>query len=239
MKKQFIPFLFLLLSITTTQSPQPGSTISITNLSAQRILIEIDGRRAAENNITISNLTSGYHLIKLFTENPQGMPRQVVLYNKNTYLKPNFYVDIIVNRFGRALIDEQPIGEPIGNNNPPPPVEPQPQRPSRPDRDHDRDRNEPRPMPEDMFMAVKETVRRESFDDSRASIARSIIDQNFFTSAQAKELAQLFVFENNKLAIAKYLYGKTLDRKNYFIVYSVFTFDKSKKELAEYVRTYQ
>jgi hypothetical protein len=66
--------------------------------------------------------------------------------------------------------------------------------------------------------------------------ARSIIDEYYFMAAQAKQLVQLFVFESNKLEIAKYLYRKTTDKKNYFIVYTAFTFSKTKEELAEYIR---
>ena len=52
-------------------------------------------------------------------------------------------------------------------------------------------------------------------------------------------MVTLFSFENNKLEIAKYMYGKTLDRKNYFVIYNVFTFSRSKEELAEYIRNYK
>jgi hypothetical protein len=71
------------------------------------------------------------------------------------------------------------------------------------------------------------------------AIAKVGIDQNFFTSAQAKTLLSIFSFEASKLEISKYMYGKITDPKNYFIVYNVFTFSKSKEELAEYVRTYK
>ena len=98
--------------------------------------------------------------------------------------------------------------------------------------------NVPRPMPDNTFNSFIETVRRESFDDSRMAIAKAGIDQNFFTSNQAKALLGVFSFEASKLEIGKYMYGKTTDPKNYFVVYNVFTFSKSKEELAEYVRTY-
>jgi hypothetical protein len=238
MKKQFTPFIFLLFSVTTiTHLPQhDGGTVSITNLSTHHVVIEIDGRKYTDcnNSITVQDIAPGYHLIKIFGDAVSTF-RPTVLYNKNTYLKPRFYVDMVINRFGRVLIDEQPLNNGWGggnngnngNNN---------QQPSRPPRPED---NAPRAVSDETFAAMKETIRRESFDDSRLSIARSIIDQNYFTAAQAKELTQLFVFEANKLAIAKYMYGKTIDRKNYFIVYPVFTFAKTKDELAEYIRSYQ
>jgi ABC-type thiamine transport system substrate-binding protein len=94
-------------------------------------------------------------------------------------------------------------------------------------------------MDDNTFTSFIETVRRESFDDSRMAIVKLGVDQNYFTSAQAKQLVSLFSFESSKLEIAKYIYGKTTDPKNYFIVYNAFSFSKTKEELAEYVRTYK
>ena len=48
----------------------------------------------------------------------------------------------------------------------------------------------------------------------------------------------LFTFENNRLEIAKYAYGKTVDKGNYFVVNDVFTFN-SKEKLNEYIRQYE
>jgi hypothetical protein len=177
------------------------------------------------------------------------------------YVKPKFYIDIVINRFGRATYDEQQITDSRydndgrdggydcndrddwnnnnnnnsnnnngnnnnGNNNNGgrPPVN---------------NNYPPRAMDENTFSSFIETVRHESFDDSRLAIAKTVVDQHYFTSAQAKQLVALFSFENSKLDIAKYMYGKTTDPRNYFVVYSSFSFSKSKEELAEYVRTYK
>ena len=48
----------------------------------------------------------------------------------------------------------------------------------------------------------------------------------------------LFTFENNRLEIAKYAYGKTVDKGNYFVVNDAFTFN-SKEKLNEYIREYE
>jgi hypothetical protein len=97
----------------------------------------------------------------------------------------------------------------------------------------------PRPIEDNVFASFLEAIRTESFDDSRSAIARTGIDQHFFTSAQAKQVIALLSFESSKLEIAKLLYGKTTDPKNYFVVYSAFSFSRSKEELAEYIRNYK
>ena len=86
------------------------------------------------------------------------------------------------------------------------------------------------------FSQAKETLRKEWFENTRVSTAKQIIDRNYFTSRQVKELLMLFTFENNRLEIAKYAYGKTVDKGNYFIVNDAFSFDKNKEELSRFIR---
>jgi len=210
--------------------------LSITNLSRQNILIEIDGHEFpyCSNALVLRDFTPGYHQIKVYTEKSHPLTRKrITLYDKSVYVRPKYYVDLIINRFGRVLMDEQEIAD------------------NRFDEDG-RDNNEehhferprpstiiPRPIADNTFVSFIETIRKESFDDSRMAIARSGIDQYFFTSAQAKQLIMLLSFESSKLEIAKYMYGRTTDPKNYFIVYSAFTFSRTKEELAEYIRNYK
>jgi hypothetical protein len=71
------------------------------------------------------------------------------------------------------------------------------------------------------------------------SKARLMIDQNYFTSRQVKDICLLFTFENNRLELARYAYGKTVDRENYDLVNEVFSNNSNKKELAQYIRDYR
>lgn len=247
MKKTCIQFLFIVLAFTAHAGTSDG-LLSITNLSRQEVLIEVDGRQYPHcgNALFLRDLTAGYHMVKVYTEKSRAFPfKRAMLFNKNVYVKPKYYVDLIINRFGRALIDEQLITDNRFDED---------GRDSRKDGNDRNDRNDretrdnwpsknenavPKPMADDTFNALIETIRRESFDDSRMTIAKSIIDQNYFVTTQARALVTLFSFENNKVDIAKYMYGKTLDRKNYFVIYNAFTFSKSKEELAEYIRNYK
>lgn len=237
MTKTCIPILLLLLAFNAqVRAGFNDGILSITNLSRQNVLIEIDGREFpyCNNALVLRDFAPGYHQINVYTERTHAFPRKrVALYQKNVYVRPKYYVDIIINRFSRVLIDEQEITD------------------SRFDEDG-RENNEehhqekpgpptvmPRPIADNTFVSFIETIRKESFDDGRMAIARSGIDQYLFTSAQAKQLISLFSFESSKLEIAKYMYGRTTDPKNYFIVYSVFTFSKTKLELAEYIKNYR
>jgi hypothetical protein len=248
MKKTCIPIFLVLLAFTVqVRAGFNDGILSITNLSRQNVLIEIDGREFpyCNNALVLRDLTPGYHQVKVFVEKKQGYPRKpITLFDKNVYVRPKFYVDLVINRFGRVLMDEQQItdnrfdedGREDYNEERPRPEIPMPgngfPKPPRPNAI-------PRPIEDNVFASFLEAIRKERFDDSRMAIARSGIDQHFFTSAQAKQVIGLLSFESSKLEIAKYLYAKTTDPKNYFVVYSVFSFSKTKEELAEYIRNYK
>ncbi len=105
------------------------------------------------------------------------------------------------------------------NNTPPPPPLP------------------PAPTPMDMqtFASAKQAIKGSSFDDTRLSTAKSIANNNYFTTDQVIEICRLFSFSDSKLAFAKYAFKKTVDNNNYFKVNSVFSFDSDKQALNEYV----
>jgi len=87
------------------------------------------------------------------------------------------------------------------------------------------------------FNILKATVEKRSYEDTRKELIISAIDANYFTSTQVKSLLNLFSYENSKLEVAKYAYKKTCDKKNYFIVYDVFTFENSIPELKKYIES--
>lgn len=272
MKKTCIPILFFVLAfVARAHAGISDGILSITNLSNDEIMIEIDGKIYTDYKdyttaFILRDLRPGNHLVKVSILTKVFPFKRVMLYNKGIYVKPRFYIDIVINRFGRAMYDEAQMadnqyydarndnrnnypnngnnnggynngnnggynnGNNNGNNWPP--------------RNNNNPNNNyppapPQPMNDNTFTAFMEAIRRESFDDSRKAIARTGIDQNWFSSVQAKQLLSVFSFEATKLEVAKYMYGKTIDPKNYFLVYSVFSFSKSKEELAEYVRTYK
>jgi hypothetical protein len=226
MKKLFTLLFFFIVALTAHAQRDEG-IISVTNLSVQRITIEVDGRRYTDcNTITFSDLAGGYHQVKIYGERQRGAGMKPVIYDKNMYVRPGFNIDIVINRFGRTLVDEQMMNNSWYNGND--------QQTSTNGND-----NIPRAVDDQTFAGLKETISRESFDDSKITITKSIVDQNYFTAAQAKQLVQLFAFEGSKMQIAKYMYGRTTDKNNYFVVYSAFTFSKSKEELAEYIRNFK
>lgn len=93
----------------------------------------------------------------------------------------------------------------------------------------------PWPMSEPDFQKAKQTISSKSFDDSKLTIARQIINSNCLFSKQVKEIMVLFSFEDTRLDLAKYAYGYTFDKGNYFCVNDAFDFESSIDELNSYI----
>jgi hypothetical protein len=86
------------------------------------------------------------------------------------------------------------------------------------------------------FNTAKSSINGKSFEDSKLTMAKQVLDNNCMTSAQVKEVMGLFSFENNKLDLAKYAYGRTVDKNNYYKVNDTFTFESSITELDSYIK---
>ena len=248
-------FFTLLLSTLFSLSllAYDGARLTISSVSSSKMFVEVDGRRynLGGKTVSIRDMRSGYHTVKVYREMKTNngrwfgignRNRQEPVYNSRIYLKEGYHFDILVNRFGKVMADEQRIDHNDDWYN---------DDDNYYDRNHDHDNNMDRDdndrydhnydrvISDNDFNQAKESLRREWFENTRITTARQIIDRNSFTSQQVKEMLLLFTFENNRLDIAKYAYGKTVDKGNYFVMNGVFTFNNNKEELARYIREFR
>lgn len=93
----------------------------------------------------------------------------------------------------------------------------------------------PVPMDPADFAAAKNSIALKSFESTKLEMAKQITNSNCFVTEQVKEIMQLFDFEASKLDFAKYAYGHTYDKGNYFKVNDTFEFDSSVSELNDYI----
>ena len=245
-----------------------GSRLSISTVSNNTGLkVEIDGRRLSmkDNSITLSNIAEGYHQVKIFREKRKTRDwyrdedrnkmedrngvddrsfeagrsrdesssgfygkRMEVIYSSSIYVKRGFHTDITVNRFGKVFVDESRIDRNSDYED---------------DENYDDgggwDNGYGNVMSSRDFDIVKEQIRKEWFENNKLTSVKTIVDKNNFTAQQVKEMMLLFVFENNKLEVAKYAYRKTVDKKNYFMLNDALTFSSSKQELARFIREFR
>lgn len=245
MKKIFTLLTAALVTFTSFADHRDGM-LTITQLGKNDICVEIDGRRYNDRDILIRDLEPGRHTVAIYTNERRSEwknifdrnGRREYLYNSVIMVRPRQHIDIVINRFGKVWIDDNnDRDDRYGDRED--------------DRGRGRDKDYKYDRPRDnryddnrsamdvrSFEMLKDALRRENFENSRLAIAKQSVERNAFSSLQVKELARLFAFENNKLELAKFAYANTIDKKNYFVVYEVFSFNSSKEELAEYVRRY-
>lgn len=235
MKKIFTLLVSSLFSLSLLA--YDGSRLSISTFANSKmdLKVEVDGRKyeMRDNSIVLSNLSEGNHSVKIFREKKRngggfGFGRkQDLVYSTTVFLRRGFHLDITVNRFGKAMVDERRI--------------------DRNDDWFEDDYNDDydnggwnsgysNVMKPHEFESVKESVSKEWLESNRLSTTKFIIDKYNFTTLQVRELMMLFAFEKNKLEVAKYAYRKTVDKHNYHQVNEVFSFNSSKDELARFLR---
>jgi len=90
-------------------------------------------------------------------------------------------------------------------------------------------------MDEIDFRPRLNTVKNESFDDKKLAKAKFVFGDQKFSSSQAAELVKLFSFDSKKVDAAKFAYTRTVDKKNYYKVVDVLTFDSYKKDLQDWI----
>lgn len=229
-------FTFLLLSCFTAAAfafgPQTKLTVSSAYAGQLRITVDgstyqIDNNKSSAD-LMLNNLAPGSHSIKIYKQSGRGNGRRnafddnnaQMLYSAKVYLRPQYHTDLMINRFGKVFSDEmQMTGRyyDAGNSN-------------------DYPGQYDQQMAQQNFDALKETLRKESFDNSRINIAKQAGSVNYFTAVQVKELLQSFSFDASRLDLAKFLYNRTVDKGNYFIVNDAFTYSDSKDKLSDYIR---
>ncbi len=97
----------------------------------------------------------------------------------------------------------------------------------------------PYPMEDADFQMALHSIASKDFSDSKLLLAKQVLDKNCVLSSQVMQIMEQFDFEEDKLEIAKYAYGSTLDVGNYFRVNDAFDFESSIEELDTYIINYR
>ena len=77
--------------------------------------------------------------------------------------------------------------------------------------------------------------RNGMFDQNRIDLISVDVRNTNFSSRQIYAIIKTMDFDKSKLKLAKMLYTKSVDRQNFYMVYDLFSFDSSRKELRDYI----
>ncbi len=91
------------------------------------------------------------------------------------------------------------------------------------------------PMSQQEFTGAKQSIKSKSFEDSKLTLAKQILNSNCLLSSQVKEVMMIFDFENTRLDFAKMAWGKTFDPGNYYKLNDAFTFESSIDDLNKFI----
>lgn len=230
-------FTLLLATIFTTSGfALDEAKLSVTIAASNEMQIVIDNRsyRLSENSIVLENIQPGQHTIQVYKQRGRSYDRNDrnnrnnrndLLYSSTIYVRPNYHVDIMVNRFGKALVDERDLRyiDDRWNN-------------GRNDRndDYGRDNRYNQAMSDRDFNEFVQKIQSSWF--GKMNTAKEGLGRNYFTAQQVRQVVKLFSSESDKLELAKLAYRNTVDQKNYYQVSDELFSQRSKDELDQYIR---
>ena len=85
---------------------------------------------------------------------------------------------------------------------------------------------------------IAESMSFARFDDYALQIAKNRIRRNGIRSQDVAYLMTQLHFEDNKLALAKFAWSRTVDRRNYHLVYNELRFRSSQNNLDRFINRY-
>lgn len=86
------------------------------------------------------------------------------------------------------------------------------------------------------FADIKEAISHATFSDAKKQIMEQALEDRCVNTTQVKEILGMFTFDSDKVEAAKFLYPRTIDKRNYYKVNSAFTFSGSVDELNQFVK---
>jgi hypothetical protein len=80
-------------------------------------------------------------------------------------------------------------------------------------------------------------IKKEGLDDNKLEAAMFLFDMEYLSSEQVAAVVNQINFDSKKMEFAKFAYSRTVDKKNFYRVVDVFTYDKDKKELQRWIKS--
>ena len=225
--------LLLATSFTLSAFAYDEGRLTITMAQNRNYTVQINGRlyNDGDNTITLQNIRSGNYDVRVYRTGNQNNNRRdrngrrgELVYSSTIYVRPSYHVDVMINRFGKALVDEQVLRRDWNDDE---------------FTNGQNDNNYRQPMSDQDFNQLLNRVKGQWFSSSKLRTAKHAIPNNTFRAAQVRELLQAFTSDSEKLELAKLAYRSTIDQRNYYTVIEVLSFQSSREELEQFIRNYR
>lgn len=254
MKKFFIFLMLMVVGIELMAQNWNKGLLRFRESRGRAISVSIDGRRYPKmgRSLTLNNIMPGRRMVKvyLYNSNGHGYTNSILIYQGDIMVKPGRIYYCTVSR--REMdIEENCCIDNYGhwnnndnwqvwedqddswNNNQQWNNDPH-------DNYNDNTWNEySGVMSNGRFDLLIDQVRKASFESSKVNVASQALRNNKITVRQMVSLLGEFSFESTKLKFAKDYYRSVVDRRNYFMINDVFTFQSSKDEINDFIQRQQ
>ena len=213
---------------------RPTASLTIKSVERSPIVVFVDGKcfDIGSNSIMISNLEPTYHDVKVYQQAFNGSVELYgkdcdVVFNSSVLLKPRTSLLIAIDDCGAITMNETRTRMPqIGDT----------WQPRKYDYPFNTGNIYAGEISNNEFDRILWAISKESFEVNKMISAEQIINSNYFTTAQLKQLLRLFNFERNRLQLAKLGYNKVVDQSNYYSLSDLFSYNSSRDELAHCIR---
>ena len=89
------------------------------------------------------------------------------------------------------------------------------------------------------FEILKDKIKQNTFEKGKLDAAKMLTKENVLTTNQVAEITRMFNLDGNRLEYAKFAYEFVYDRENFAAVADAMSFEKSRKDLQNYVETHR
>ncbi len=218
------------LNTQAQNSPKLPGVIRIRLDDERPIVVSIDNRRYDKpgRRITLDQVRAGRHEISVYryTDNGNGnqSAKAKLVYSGSLKVKSDHLYDIIVTPFSGMDVEEKCcVSE---RNNQQPPTSPKPSGPA----------YDNRIMEAAAFQTLRDNLRNQITDSGRMDLVKAALNNNRINTEQAKALIMDLNFDSSRVDLAKWMYPKVVDPKNYWQLNDAFSFQSSKDELNNFLK---
>jgi hypothetical protein len=92
------------------------------------------------------------------------------------------------------------------------------------------------PISNNELVNLKNDMLKEQMDSRRVGKAKQLFNEKCLITKQVIDILQTIKMENPKLELAKFLYGRTLDKNNFAKVANEFNLDSNKAKIQEFLK---
>lgn len=218
---------FILNVLLATAQDHAALTISTTGNSNLRAVVNDNKYALQDRSVTIQNLKPGNYNISIYQLQHVGRADETYeqVFNATVQLNAGRHKEIAVLRFGKTVTDESSLVEDEWSGG-------SYINPSYSDNDHYGNG----PVTDADFKKLKATVAESYFDDDKVTNAKIVLKNNLLTADQVAQLCKLLVYDDSKIALAKYAYDYCYDKGNFILIKSVFTFAGTQDEFMEFLK---